>query len=222
MGGRKQYSLLGKRFGRLLVVEQAESKSGFTQWRCKCDCGKTAIVQGTRLVHGHTKSCGCLVSDVVIARNKRGMKYETKNNRIYRIYWGMRTRCYNAKDHNYPRYGGRGITICEEWLNDSETFKDWSLANGYRDDLSIDRIDNDGNYEPSNCRWATFEQQQENKTNPGSHHKPVRQITTDGKIVAEFRSINEASRLTGTSASTISGWCKGKRQTPRKYKWEYI
>lgn len=220
MGGKRPLELLGKRYGRLIVIEQLPNKNGNTWWLCKCDCGNEKAVQGTRLVNGHTRSCGCLVTDVTVARNKQGFKYGIRGNRIYRIYWGMRTRCYNTTDHNYKRYGGRGIKICDEWLNSFEAFRDWSLANGYRDDLSIDRINNDGDYEPSNCRWATNEQQQANKTHPGSNHKPVRQLDLDGNVIAEYKSVNEAVRM--TKVWCVRKCCVGEYKTAGGYKWEYI
>ena len=145
----KLNDLTGQRFGRLTVLERTELK-----WLCKCDCGNKKIVAGGHLVSGDTKSCGCL-------RIKHGMR----NTRLYSIWHGMKERCYNTKHKFYKHYGGRGIKVCEEWKNDFQTFADWALSHGYADNLTIDRIDVNGNYEPSNCQWATNAEQQRNKRN---------------------------------------------------------
>lgn len=157
--------LTGQRFGRLTVVSRAENdKNKNPRWLCRCDCGHQTIVLGHLLRNGNTQSCGCLSHEQHSALMKEMNKvHEWTGTRLYRIWGAMKSRCYNPKQRNYKHYGGRGITICDEWLYDFVAFRDWALANGYCEDLTIDRIDNDKGYSPDNCRWTTMKEQRLNQ-----------------------------------------------------------
>ena len=162
----KRIDLTDKRIGGLTVIRPL-SLSSYRQlkWECRCDCGNVVNVAGVSLRNGDTKSCGCYRRDVSRKRQTKHGAYDgrTKRERLYNIYSDMRQRCLDPNSAAYKYYGGRGITICNEWLDSYVAFRSWALSNGYSDSLSIDRINNDGNYEPSNCRWADAFTQARNK-----------------------------------------------------------
>lgn len=152
--------LTGQRFGRLSVIERAgAAQSRQALWLCRCDCGNTKIVQSYDLRSGNTQSCGCQRKE-----NFTHTIHGHSKKRVYAIWKGMKSRCFNKNRKHYKDYGARGITVCVEWCS-FEPFYEWAMENGYSDDLSIDRIDPNGNYEPSNCRWADGMTQGNNKTN---------------------------------------------------------
>ena len=166
------YKLEGQKFGRLTVIKRSgsDTKGKNAMWECKCDCGNTTLVTTSHLTSKHTQSCGCLKKETV---NDGQFKktHGQSNTRLYRIRVGMINRCYNEKNKKYHIYGGRGIAVCEEWLNSFDAFYKWAMSHSYNDNLTIDRINGDGNYEPLNCRWSTYSEQNKNRRKYHIKHK---------------------------------------------------
>ena len=160
--GRK-IDIAGKRFGRLTAIEKAEdyrypNGEHAEKWRCVCDCGNTVVVFRKCLLSGNTASCGC-------TRGEKRITHGGKGTKLYDVWCGMKGRCNNRNNDDYERYGGRGISVCNEWNDDFASFRDWALSNGYADGLTIDRINVDGSYCPDNCRWVGVAEQANNRTN---------------------------------------------------------
>lgn len=152
------------RYGRLVAikVERIEKKKG-AFWLCKCDCGNETVVRGN-VLGKNSSSCGCLKKEQDKENLGRFINGRMKS-RLGKCWYGMKQRCYKKEDVAYKWYGDRGIKVCEEWINSYENFEKWALLNGYQEHLTLDRIDVNGNYEPSNCRWATYKEQSLNKRN---------------------------------------------------------
>lgn len=210
----KRYEdLTGLKFGMLTVIKEYDQRIQRKRaWICKCDCGNTYIAIGTRLTHGNVHSCGCL-------RYKKAAKSLTthgkSHTRLYRIWTNMRNRCNLPTSTEYKRYGARGITVCDEWSDSFQTFYDWAMANGYRDDLTIDRIDVNGPYSPKNCRWATAHEQ-------GRNTRRNRLLSFNG----ETHCITDWANITGIATALIGqridrlGWSVERALTepPRRPK----
>ena len=159
--------LTGQRFGRLVVVGRADkiTLNREAVWNCQCDCGATVIVRGASLRKGDTKSCGCMRDEIESRIHSTHRKTKT---RLYNVWTHIIQRCYNQKHTAYKNYGGRGITVCDEWRNDFMKFHDWAMENGYDETApqgkcTIDRIDNDKGYSPDNCRWTDMKVQRHNQ-----------------------------------------------------------
>ena len=203
----KLIDLTGQVYGRLTVIKRVDdyiSPSGDrkVQWLCKCKCGKEVIVTGNNLKNGNSKSCGCYNRELLPKINST---HNASNTRLYHIWTCMKDRCYNPKNKKYKDYGGRGIIICDEWINDFETFANWAYDNGYvenvsRGECTIDRIDVNGNYCQQNCRWVNQKVQTNNKRN--NHY-----ITYNG----ETHTVTEWNNILGykkgvLSRRIFSGW----------------
>lgn len=199
--------IAGHRFGRLTAIEPvSKTKKGEFIWRCLCDCGQETNVALNNLKHGQVRSCGCLAKEQA---SKAAKKWHVENphnhathgqskTRLYTIWTHMRQRC---RDVGNRQYHDRGIRVCREWDQSFESFRDWSLQNGYREDLSIDRIDNNGDYEPQNCRWTdTITQSNNRRTN--------RMVTYQGKTMTLANWCRELGLKYGTISQRISirGW----------------
>lgn len=178
--------LSGKRFGRLVVVSRSENRKKSTMWECKCDCGNIKVIGADSLKNGATKSCGCLLYE------SKNFTHGLTNSRLYNIWSKMKDRCFRENDSAYKWYGGRGITICQEWIDDFMNFYNWSMENGYKENLTIDRINVNGNYEPDNCRWVTMKTQQNNR-------RDTKFLTYNG----ETKSVTEWCEITGMKRNTL-------------------
>lgn len=163
----KPLNIQGKRFGKLTAIRWTgnRNKDGKYLWLCKCDCGNERIVPASFLVANQVMSCkSCRKTTIIETNHKRkGTRLKTPKERLYRIWRNMNYRCISPHAVNYKYYGGKGVSVCEEWRHNYKAFQEWALLNGYNDSLQIDRIDFNGNYSPQNCRWVTISEQSINK-----------------------------------------------------------
>ena len=182
----KTIDISNQKFGRLTAIEKSTNISGKTVWKCICDCGKIAYVTTSNLTCNRIRSCGCIKQEILMKRN---ITHNQRHTKLYNVWKGIKQRCYNPKSQSYHNYGARGIKMCNEWLNDFQSFYEWSYANGYSTEnqndekhkLTLDRIDVNGNYEPSNCRWVDRKTQ-------ASNMRTTKLITINGqtKSIAEW------------------------------------
>lgn len=187
-----RYELSGERFGRLLVKSKDKTDArGEIWWLCNCDCGAVKAVRGHKLRSGVTQSCGCLSREITSSRSRTHGMTDT---RIYTIWTGMLQRTSNSRNHDFKKYGARGIKVCEEWRA-FEKFNDWAKTSGYLDHLTIDRIDCDGDYEPKNCRWVSIADQQRNRRNNKLSAADIASIRSSSSHYSEI------ARRFGISAS---------------------
>lgn len=187
---KRTKDITGQRFGRLVAEQELEERiRGAIAYECICDCGNRVKATASSLISGNTKSCGCLHREQLL---NRITKHGHCGEKLYSVWQGIKRRCKNPNTKDYAIYGGRGIHICPEWDTSYSAFREWAFQNGYREGLSIDRIDTNGNYEPSNCRWATILEQSHNKRNNFN-------LTYEGKTMTE----SEWAREKGISLQTL-------------------
>ena len=164
----KLVDITGNKYGKLTVIKRLQNiKGGIALWECRCDCGNSTVVRGGNLKSGAVKSCGCLRR---ISRPTHNMSHS----KIYQVWNGIKNRCYNSNIKDYKNYGGRGITMCDEWKNSFTNFYEWAIASGYSEGLTIERINNNEGYNPKNCTWIPKEAQVNNR-------RFCRMITYNGK-----------------------------------------
>lgn len=195
----KLIDLTGQRFGRLVVIKRNGSDGNRNAtWDCCCDCGNKTVVSGSELRRGRTKSCGCLVKELTSQIN---YKHGEAKTRLYYIWQGMKERTQAQNSKHYKNYGGRGITVCDEWQNDFVAFETWALSNGYSDDLTIDRKDNNKGYSPHNCRWVNREVQGNNRRDNYliTHNKQTNTLSEWARIIG----INKTTLI---NRINVYGW----------------
>lgn len=210
----KTQDITGQKYHNLTAVRRVENINGRVSWEFRCDCGNIVILNKDRVVRGNDHSCGCK------KRRQCGELCHTHgmtDTPLYYIWKGMKQRCYNPKVSNYHNYGGRGISVCDEWLDDFQAFYDWAILHGYEPGLSIDRIDNNGDYSPSNCQWAT-------RTEQSNNTRTNKQLTYDGKTQSISQWARELNIGDGTLRTRLNlGWDVEKALTTpirnhKKYK----
>lgn len=209
----------GQKYGMLTCVEYL----GHRKWRCMCDCGQECVREGKNLHDG--SDCGCRKPLRDKAAGLKRAKHGDSRSSLYKRWTGMLQRCENPNNSSFANYGGRGISVCEEW-HDYESFKKWAFATGYNEKLTLDRVDVNGNYEPDNCRWASYSTQLSNRRHYSRKemHKSVEAIGPDGNAVKAFDSISDAIEWLSDKTKDGTGISKalhGAQETAYGYKWRY-
>lgn len=195
--------IAGQRFGRLIVIKMSHAdKDKFIRWECLCDCGNVYFGRSYELRNGIVKSCGCLERENINSIANRTIHGLSKLP-IYKVWKSMKSRCYNKSDKRYSRYGGRGIDVCKEWINDPKLFVEWSLNNGYKAGLSIDRKDNDKGYSPDNCRFITIAENNRNTSNTNLTNSDIKKIKSLYKGGNSQISIAKMFNITQQTVSKI-------------------
>lgn len=196
----RKLDLIGVRFGRLVVTSLSDKKGnrGQRKWECVCDCGNKKTLQGENLRSGSSKSCGCLFKE-----QRPNLSHGLSKSRIYRIYRHMVNRCKNKRVESYPLYGGRGISVCDEWQK-FEPFYEWSMKNGYSPELSIDRIDNEKGYSPNNCQWSSSVDQARNKRNTVCSKEIADKVRELRSIGVRNKDVSDLLGLCRTTVSDIT------------------
>lgn len=216
----KRIDIQNQRFGRLTVL----SYEGDCKWKCLCDCGRIICTTGTNLRKGTTSSCGCFKIELL---RKRSTTHGRSKTRLYAVWNMMKDRCLNPSSKAYKYYGGRGIAICEDWLT-FENFLEWANASGYDEtaqtrECTIDRVNNDGDYSPENCRWVSMAEQSKNMRHSikPTRVRPVDLIDDDGNVIAHYASMADASRDTGCRVQSIYSVCRGQYKSSLGKRWKY-
>lgn len=204
--------ITGQRFGRLTCVERTakRNKQREIMWLCKCDCGNEIVTNGSGLRRGSCRSCGCLQRDGMRDKSATHSLSSDENGnttRLYKAWCNMKTRCLNPNTREYENYGGRGISVCESWKTGYVEFHNWAIRHGYEENLTLDRKDNDGNYEPNNCHWATNKEQQ-NNTRRNSFVVFQGETMTVGQLVdkagVDYASFNQRLRRGWTVEKSLN------------------